>query len=377
MKTVSRFILFTLLFINNLCLAQGYQGYDVLALAKFCDTYLKAPRLPAVSVLMNTFGDPLPCIDKAAARGGLKLVQVDLIDATCWRNKVCPSGVPKPDDLKTIEARARLVSKLAVKYPQIKFELSPALEHDVKDAKRVKLMMSAAKKGCPTCQIINSPLTGAKVPPLELHGTKVRAFSVSGDGASSLDGDNKRSDGNKFEHRTSGSQATYMWINEFNLRCTGEKSFTPPLRRTNRPTIDLFEQAYLVAQPEPNSPNLPPSCSSVVGFARGEINKPNAEAYCNGQPPDKRGNKNLLILKRKGKSGEKLKILNNRGQEVGCFKYYGTFDSPGLFRWYQGDCSGHTPAKLFKLLGNEWGFIPLGGGKCLKFNSVRREGTYR
>ena len=81
-------------------------GYDALALARFCDTYLKAPRLPALSTLLNTFGDPIPCVDRAAARGGLKLVKIDLIDATCWRNKVCPAGVPKPDDLKTIDFKS-------------------------------------------------------------------------------------------------------------------------------------------------------------------------------------------------------------------------------------------------------------------------------
>jgi hypothetical protein len=130
-------------------------------------------------------------------------------------------------------------------------------------------------------------------------------------------------------------------------------------------------------QPEMAKPNPPPQCRSVRELSGGEIGKPNAEAYCNGVANDGRGNKPLLILKKSGQRGDKLKILNPAGKEVGCFGYYGPYDKPGLHRWYVGKCSDQKPYQLYKQLGGEWGFATLGGGACLRFNSIRRTGTYR
>src|SRR5688572_26953264 len=91
---------------NHLLATSTTQGYDVLGLAKYCDTYLSAPNLPAVSTLLNTFGDPLPCLRRKLDTGSLSLVQVDLMDATCWRNRVCPPGTPALTDWRVMKARA-------------------------------------------------------------------------------------------------------------------------------------------------------------------------------------------------------------------------------------------------------------------------------
>lgn len=375
---ITRLLALCLFVVASFAQAETFQGYDALGLAKYCDRYLQAPALPAVSTLLNTFGDPLPCLDKALARGSLRVVQIDLIDATCWRNRVCPAGVPRPDDLKTIKRRAALVAPLAAKYPSVEFWVSPALEHDIKDAKTVDKMMKATQEGCPICKVINSPFLGARRDPLELHGTKVKAFSVSGDGASSFDGDNISSDGNGFEHRISGSYTTFLWFNELNLRCSGEKTFTAPAHRTERPSADQFKQAALIAQPEAPKPSAPSVCRAVVEIdgRHGEIYKPNAESYCNGTPKDSRSNKPLLILKRAGKKGEKLKVYSSSGKEVGCFLYWGPFEK-GLSRYYMGNCSGQAPAALYDAQGGEWGFTAIGGNKCILTNSVRRLGSYR
>ena len=361
--------------------AETIQGYDALGLAMYCERYLAAPALPAVSTLMATFGDPLPCIEKRIQKGGIQLVQVDLIDATCWRNHTCALGVPQPTDLKVIKQRAQRVNTLAVKYPSIIWQLSPALEHDVKDAAKVKQMIGAAKAGCPTCQIIQSPMSGVVIPGyrIEKHGTQNSAYSISGDGSSIFDGDNIASDGNGFEHRVAGEYSTYAWFNELNLRCTGEKTTTPPKERTEKPTLDLFKQAYLTMQPEAPKPERPPQCLQVRDILQGkEITKPNAESYCNGQPKDPRGNKPLLIIQYPGSAGQKLSVLNKAGQAVASYCYYGAYpDLPKTYRWYMGNCSGQNPTQLFDALGGEWGFLKLDGGKCLRFNAIRRQGTYR
>lgn len=374
-----------------IALAQQWQGYDVLGLAMYCDKYLAAPKLPAVSTLMNTFGNPLPCIEKRIQQGGLEVVQVDLIDATCWRNRVCPPGAPRPDDLGTLKSRAAKVSALAEKYPSVKFWLSPGLEHDVKDAGTVKKMFAVIKKGCPKCQLINSPFTGARISgiPLELHGTKSRAFSISSDGASQFDGDNMSSDCvgedrekgrcRPFEHRTSGSYSTFGWIPEFNLRCSGEKSFTQPLKRTEKPSGDLFRQSFLLMQPEQPKPGTPPQCKTVRDITPGrEITKTNAEHYCNGQKKDARGNKPLLIVQIPGHKGDKMPILRPDGKQVAAACYWDTY-SPmrNAHRWYVGGCTGETPVELMDELGTEWAHALYAPGKCLRFNAIRRQGVYK
>jgi hypothetical protein len=363
----------------SLAQAQPLPGYDVLALARYCPTYLKAPKLPAVSTLLSTFGNPLPCIEQRIKEGGLQLIQIDLIDATCWRNKKCPAGVPKPDDLRVIEARAREVSVYAERYPGIRFQASPALEHDIKDAGRVALMLAAAKKGCPRCEPVNSPYSGSKQGgKLELHGTTVKAPLVSGDGASSFDADNIAGDGNGYQHRISGTDATFVWWNELNLRTTGEKTFTPPLKRAVRPTLDQFVQAYRIAiSAETPIPAAPRLCKRVQTVNGKEILKTNAEQYGNGVPPDVRGNKSMLILRKGGKKGDRMKVYSPAGKEIGCFKLYGPYSEKPLMRWYMGDCSGETPAQLYKEAGGEWAFVDLGRGDCLRINTIRRMGLYR
>jgi hypothetical protein len=371
-------ILFLLILIPQIAFAQSVKGYDVLGLAKYCDRYLQAPRLPAVSTLLRTFGDPIPCLQKDLNRGGKTDVQINLRDATCHRNKVCPPNTPSITDWNDIKKLALQVNKLAVQYKNVQFWISPYLEHDFKDPKIIQKACQVSLSACPSCSCVNEPFSGTKNTgyPLELHNTKVSAWSVSGDGASMFDGDNIKNDGNNFQHREAGSKFTFGWWNALNLRCQGEKNFTPIEKRTTRPTLDHFQQAYkILTTTEDPIPAAPSVCKTVRKVQGKEIYKPNAEKYCNGAPNenDSRGDKPLLII---AKKGNKMPIYRSDGKEVGCFKYYGSYEG-NLHRWYVGNSSGEKPFELYKELGNEWGFAHMGGGQCLLFNSLRRMGIYR
>lgn len=361
-------------------LAQTLPGYDVLAVARYCNTFLQAPKLPAMSTLLDTFGDPLPCVERRINLGGLQSVQIDLIDATCWRNNRCEPGHPKPDNLNAIKRRAKVVNKLAIKYPAVDFWVSSGLEHDVQHEATVKKMLDTAKAGCPACRgVINSPYSGAKIPgyPLELHGTNVTAFSISADGKSVFDADTLDGDGNNFNFRTSGQYTTFAWSPEFNGRVTGEEDVPPPNKRTCWPTADIMTQAYLVMQPQQPRPMAPPQCKFIYTVKVPEIYKPNAEAYAPCPNPDKRGNRPLLLIKKRGKRGEKLNVLDRHGTVTGCFSYYGPLAASSLHRWYMGTCSKQTPTDLYRDLKGEWGFVKLSKDRCLLINSVRRLGSYR
>lgn len=350
----------------SIIFAAPVYGYDVLGVAKYCDTYLKAPLLPAVSTLMGTFGDPLPCIEQRIQRGGLTDVQIDVIDGTCWRNRNCEPGVPKPTDTKSLKLRVARVNVLAKKYPSVTFWISPVLEHDIKDPKVVIGLCGSALSECPSCQCINSPFSGAKPPALklELHGNDTRAYSVSNDGASLFDS-------NSVRYRESGTNYVYAWFPEMNLRYSGEKTFIPPSKRTCKPSAELFKQAYLVLQEPEAKAEAPASCESTRDVTSDEIWKTNAESYCND---DVRGNKPLYISKLKG---TKYPIISKTGTEIACIKLYGPYSGkPGYNRHYIGSCSGDSPVQLYNKAGGEWAFIK-NGKTCIRVNAIRRLGSYR
>lgn len=375
-------LLLTLLLLTSSAFAQPWQGYDVLGLPKYCDTFLAAPKLPAFSVLVQQFGNPFPCIEKRIALGGIKKIQIDIIDGTCHRNNVCPPGYPKEDSLVFIAKWSAIIREFAVKYPSIVWEVSPSLENDIKSTTTLKAMMAAIRNNCPECKLINSPFKGVKLAGYnhEVHGTKVSGYSVSGDGASMFDADNMVNDGNDFEHRKAGRNTTYAWWNELNLRCTGEHSFTPIKLRTNRPELWQFELAarlFKQSTPKPGASSKI-GCKSVRDVAKPEITKPTAEAYCNPKSTDTRGNKPLLIVKKKGSfRGQKAYVYNAVGKNVGHFGYYGDYSDPGLYRWYIGSGSKETPVELMDQLGSEWGFVKFPDNHCIRFNAIRRQGVYR
>lgn len=375
-------------------------GYDVLAVAKYCPTFLQAPKLPQMSTVMDIFGDPLPCVEQRIALGGITDIQIDLRDATCFRGAKCPPNTPSLTDWRVMEALARRVNVLAVKYKTINWWVSPYLEQDINSEATIRTACTTALRGCPSCKCINAPISGARPSgiPIELHGTKVKAFAVSADGSSVFDADTTANEGggvridagqgsevddvydaaNAFQFRFAGTNQTYAWWNELNLRCTGEKTFVPIVERTIRPLPYQFQVAYkLMTSKEDAIPAAPPYCRSVRRVSGGEIVKPFAENYCNRDKDDGRGNKPLLIIKKGGSRGNRMNVLNSRGKIVACYSYYGTYTVPGLHRWYAGSCNGMTSWDMYQALGQEWGYADLGNGQCLLFNSLRRGGTYR
>lgn len=361
------------------------KGYDVLAVAKYCDTLLNAPPLPAISTVLEIFGDPMPCIEQYIKKypNIVTDVQIDLVDATCHRNRVCPPGTPPLNDMNVMRQRAERMANYRNVYPNINWTLSPYLEHDIKSQVELQRAFDAVKLGCPKCNLINSPVSGTSIPgiPDERHGTKVSAFSVSGDGASSFDGDNIKNDGNSFQHRLSGSDTTFFWWNELNLRCTGEDKFVPIVSRTARPTSDQFLQAHkVITTEEPAKPAFPSGCrtSRDIEGSKGEITKTNAEAYCNGVSEDGRGNRLLLILLNKhGSWREKMSILKSDGTKVGELAYYGKYSDKRFGRWYIGIGSKENPYELYTKVGNEWAFAKDKNNNCIRFNIIRRQGVYR
>lgn len=363
------------------CPAEPLVGYDTLALARYCDTYLQAPELPAVSTLMTTFGNPIPCLKKALSKKSLKLVQIDLKDATCWRNKTCPPNTSKLTDWADIARKSRQISRLAKAYPSTEFWISPWLEHDIKSPTTIRKACTVALRQCKTCKCVNSPHTGSrpKEIALELHGTTTTAFMISADGASTFEADTLSTDGNQFNHAKAGSYATFAWWYELNLRCSGEETFTAPQKRTEQPTIDQFQQAFEIVTTEEAKPEPPRGkCKKerpLDAIAR-ETSRPNARNNCNGQPKPTTQNKAILVIRPIGTT-QPIPILDRTGNQVGCFRHSGTPSQDGLEKWYIAGCSDQTPSRLRADLRGEWGWVQLPNQDCIPINAIRRTGSLK
>lgn len=375
-------------------------GYDVLGLAKYCDVFLEAPPLPAVSVLLEdygnvavSFGNPIPCLERYIVKNNTKEhpnfvtdIQFDLRDGTCVRRGACPNGTTDLKDIRTLIRLLETTRQLRENNKNINFWISPILEHDIKSLPELQALFNALKQSCPNCYFINSPTSAglSSVPGtyFENHGTKSSAFSISGDGASIFDADNILNDGNTFQHRLAGSEFTFAWIPEWNLRNTGMKKFLAIKDRTQRPTVDLFQWNHkILTTSEDPYPVTPRVCKQVrdLDCSKEEINKVAAERYGGGDgtTEDGRGNKSLLIINKIG--GQDMTLHSGGdGKVVGCLKYYGGFSSSKtLGRWYRGNCSSGNNWEFYKSLGQEWAFAKDSSGNCIRFNSLRRQCAYR
>lgn len=373
-----------------ICFAQAILGYDDLALAKFCDTALASPKLPARGTLLVTFGDPLPCLSKLVTAHSLKAVRIHGLNATCHRNKNCErADSASPTDVNVAGQRARLVHNWMQKFPNLDVYYSPLLEGDVQSSSQIKAVFDAAKKNCPKCILVQSRNSGAVMPGVlyEGHGNSAKGDIISNDGASILDS-------NSIEYVKGAKKIAFGWYHGDNCRVQQDKdnSFTPakvikvpPSKRNCCATVKQKEHVYSVLIPPTPAPEFPAFCQKKRTIKAPEINKPAAETYMPCPNSDSRGMKQLYISTITGKRGDKLDIVDVKGNRIGQFCNYGVYEKGPRHRWYVGDCgSKDWPADLKRKANGEWAFIKrtvTEKGKrlveCTRLNLVRREGNYR
>lgn len=346
----------------TLC-AQTY-GLDLLGLAK-TDAALvarEADNNSAVGFLDVTFGNPYPHLKILLTSGKFTKVRVHLVDYTCYRNKKCLPGTLPESDVSRIKKRAKRFAEFMNQFPGVEQFVSPALEHDVKDEAVVRAWFNAIKVNAPRAKLVCSAFTGwcPAGAIKEKHGNSAKAAIVSNDGQSLFDS-------NSWEYRKHGTRLVFGWINAFNGRTSGEKTFTPPLKRVNWPTSDNIKQVVrILREPEPKPPS---GCQAVKAP---ELLKTNAEYY-GKELDDGRGDKALFITEKKYQILKIFKVGST--SEIGCLRYYGSF-SGGGHRYYIGSCSKEAPTELMDELRSEWGELR-GDGRCWLINSVRRLGVER
>ena len=224
--------------LTSVCFAKAEPllGYDVLAVARYCNTFLKAPPLPAMSTLMVTFGNPIDCINRRIAQGGLRVLQIDLLDATCHRRRLCERKIKPLPNIRQIRHLSAQIRRIAIANPNLEVYISPYLEHDILNRGVLKRAFNAAQAKCPECQLVQSRWRGKRLAGVleEKHGNRGKGEFVS------LDGQNMFFDG--VVDKTRAKIAFFLWWHELNLNKYSEE-WTYPSRRKHRPTVGQFRQA--------------------------------------------------------------------------------------------------------------------------------------
>ncbi len=342
-------------------------GYDILGLAmqdvKMIASTIDSDR--GIGVLDGTFGKAVDNLRFLLHTGKVTFFRAHLSNGPCQRNGNCEKGEPKPTDFNVLAQRARAFEALHQEFSYAKCFISPRVEHDVKDRDTVNKWYSIIKTEAPSCIPVCSAFTGfcPPGPLIEKHGNKVKSQIVSNDGQSYYDS-------NSPEYNKSGTVIVFNWINRDNLRTSGEKTFTPPSKRTNLLTRTDMIQRSRMLKLQPPIPAL--ACAKPIDIKAPNIWKTNAEDY-GGNPPKGRDNKPVFIT---GAKISRYDIFAPSGKLIGFANYGGPFDK-NQSRYYTGNSSGDSGVSLMdEADGSEWGFMK-GGGQCFKVNFIRRLGTSR
>lgn len=318
--------------------------------------------------------------------------RVHLLDTVCVRNGNCgPYSVVKGYTRATLDKAVKQKNKkildhirnrtaiyrgLAARFPDTKFLVSPALEHDLsKEAWRV--LANTILEVWPNVQLVNSVDFGIQGERyrgawLEHHGSK----PPSGTDINSLDGtDATDTDIDAWLERTKNARIVFVWTRLFNCR-TNSATFVDPRLREACPKPYHFEELSHITDTRPDSPAYAGSnCRTVRPFRAPSVWKPLAENKNNG---DKRADLPVAII---GKHATTITLHSRTGQAVGSLGYYGTFGEQ--FRFYSkwGSGSGINGYEFEKRAvgdsGNPAVWLRAGNDCFGPLITGRRAGAYR
>lgn len=304
-------------------------GLDLLGLPKFAELARKEfPQGWALGTFARTFGDALPHVRAILDTGRCAVVRVQLVWSDSHQFGVAETAAAIKE--------ARRYEKLAREFPNIKIELSPFCEHNIKSPDSE---LSKVQDRAPSCTVVNTPWTGGLSAKFknEVHGTKAKAlkgkYNFSYDGSSSVD-----SDVETVKATHTAADCFYFWVPQFN----GRKS-------TNDTTPRPDRKAYPVGLSGSRLIDSVIYLSRARGdsrLAKGFLWKSHAEQH-DSPIPEPRAFKPVLICPVKAK---KFDLITDNGQSVATLPYYGTY-SGGGYRYYAQDFGYLIQEKAFRIQG--------------------------
>jgi len=298
-------------------LGLGSPAWDVTA------TYKNWPDGYALGVFdggwPNAFGSPINAVQKILDTGKCPAVRVHI-----WWD---PSHKLVP--LPNLKKRLPLWQALAVKYPNVKFYVSPSCEYSEKDVSKIKACVDAIKQLAPKCAPVLAPMNSPVVPGVitESHGSHAsggKGSIVSTDGQNLPD-----MDAASWVSKNSACEIIFGWAMRFNL--AESHVSLPPNKRTAAPNVRYIREVARVLEPKGSAP-APGFAGKFVPIQKPFLYKVMAEDM---PGPQQRDNLPLLIVKGKPLTAT---IVARTGAAIGTLK---VFDKPGMYpggltRYYAG-----------------------------------------
>jgi len=323
-------------------------GLDLLGLARYPN--VKLPAGFALGVFANTFGDPLPAVEKIVKRGTCPLVRVHLL----WAD----NHVFGRADLRKMRTEAKRVEDLAKLYKNVRFEVSPFCEHNLENP--LPYLQECAKIA-PSCTIVNTPWRGAVVRKYknEVHGLHTLPsgpYNFSYDGLSAVDADVKT-----FKTVTAAADVHFFWVSQFNGRMT-TKDVTPRPDRRAWPSQDLIDSVAFLGT-DSKSPR-------ILNTA---LWKSHAEQH--NVPYSPRELNPVLITPTKGASA--VLVTTKGRKEVAKMPRYPEQFADGRYRYYLGEYGYKIALKALEISGSPMCDIWIEGTRIGRVNPGFRAGVFR
>lgn len=321
-------------------------GVDTLGLPKYVKMVKEnLPRGWWFSSFAETFGDGIKAIDEVNSTGKPKGFRIQLI----WSDthKFGDSDIPKVISL------SKRIQVLALKYPNIKCEVSPFCEHNLSNPDKY---LDIVKQYAPNCEPVNTVWKGklSNKYKNEVHGSKANVpsgrFNWSGDGEDAFNSDIESSKA-KFRQ----AEIFWFWIcpNNGKMKCEDP---TPRPQRQGWTSKTEFEALLYLTNSKGNA-NL----DSKYLFK--------SVSDKHSQEPQGKDAKPVMIAPIKTDS---IKLYSQLGALMNTMRYYGAF-SGGGYRYYASDYG----YRISKKNGNELLRVFVNGKSVGTVNSAFRQNKYR
>lgn len=326
---------------------------DYLAGAKYPKTLIEAHPDgfgAGFFTYVDGFGGSLSTASKLLSSGKCPFIRFQL----WWRDDHDFSN----SESDILRQAKKVKRKIALKYPDLKFEVSPACEHKFKRAEADKLCKKVSEifKGCKNVRVINCPWIGgggelSRKYKNEVHRADNRVpggkYNFSYDGIACVDKDVTAD-----LRRWKRARWFFFWTYQLNLK-RNEDDKTQRKNRKVRPTRELIESLAFLATKK-----------GSTQISKNWLAKSHAE-QTNDKPTD-RENRLLIIAPIKSSHCE---LVDSNGYVVARASYYAPYEND-RYRYYFRKW-GYQLAK-FGLLG-----VYINGKKYGTINPGFREGSFR
>lgn len=356
-------------------------GHDTLAILhpSFSD-HRELQKGTALSALHWTFGEDVAPLRQLISRVQPKIVRIHLINTTCVRNQNCgkyevgydytistfDSAVrnKKKTILSFVAKATKVYHDLSVEFPETKFLISPALEHNLSN-QSFRILADTVLSVWPEVQLVNSPMQFPaeryKRAWLEGHGPSAPTYVD----INSLDGvDVTDIAVVPWLKRFNKIKVLYVWTRSYN--CRNQGPFEDPRARHSCPTRATAELVAHITDARGAAPGSLPGCKSV-SFKSPDIWKPLAEDKGTGDP---RANLPVLIITAKK---TRIDVVGVDGKVKGFLGYYGPYKNTQN-RYYSGQTGSGDSGYQFS---SGYAYLRQGNVCWKPIITGRRQGDYR